>query len=325
MFQIRERIRWGGVSDMNYPTNITINEVGLRDGLQLEEKILSTKDKSMLIDYLEDANVSVIEFGSFVHPKAVPQMANSRDLFIDIGSKEHLNLVALIPNQKGAEIAADIGVKEINYVFSASNTHNEQNVRKTTEESLKDFKQIKAFCENNNIKINVTLATSFGCPFEGDISEQRVFSITEILIEGGVNTLTYADTTGMANPYQVFNLASEAKKRYPVQDFGLHFHNTRGMGLSNVLAGMQAGIDRFDAALGGIGGCPFAPGATGNVCTEDVVHMMEEMNISTNINLDGLIEASRLLQKLLGHELPGQVLKSGKSSRRYPVPQQFKA
>lgn len=309
---------------MNLPKNITINEVGLRDGLQLEEKILSTKEKLMLIDHLEDANVSVIEFGSFVHPKAVPQMANTRDLFLDIRSKEHLNLVALIPNQKGAENAANIGVKELNYVFSISNTHNQQNVRKTTEESLEEFKQIKVFCVKNNIQLDVTLATSFGCPFEGGIPEQRIYSITETLVRGGVHTLTYADTTGMANPTQVFNLASEVKKRYPYQNFGLHFHNTRGMGLSNILAGMQAGIHRFDAALGGIGGCPFAPGATGNVSTEDVVHMMEEMNVTTNINLDKLIEASQLLQKILGHELPGQVVKSGKSSRRYPVPQQSK-
>jgi hydroxymethylglutaryl-CoA lyase len=309
---------------MKLPKSITINEVGLRDGLQLEEKILSTKEKLMLIEHLERANVSVIEFGSFVHPKAVPQMANSRDLFLNIRSIDHLNLVALVPNQKGAEIAAEIGVREINYVFSISNSHNQQNVRKTTEESLEDFKQIKAFCEKNNIQLDVTLATSFGCPFEGGITEQRVLSITEPLVEGGIHTLTYADTTGMANPAQVFNLASEVKKRYPLQNFGLHFHNTRGMGLSNILAGMQAGIYRFDTALGGIGGCPFAPGATGNVSTEDVVHMMEEMNITTNINVDKLIEASQLLQKLLGHELPGQVMKSGKSSRRYPVPKQSK-
>lgn len=305
---------------MNLPKSITINEVGLRDGLQLEEKMLTTQEKSKLLDSLEQANVPIIEFGSFVHPQAVPQMANSKDFYLENRTKDHLQLVGLIPNLKGAEIAAGIGVKEVNFVISISNTHNVQNVRKTTEESLEDFKQIKAFCQKNNMQLAVTLATSFGCPFEGVVPEQRVFSISESIINEGVHSLTYADTTGMANPLQVFHLASEAQKRYPTQNFGLHFHNTRGMGLSNMIAGMQAGIDRYDTALGGVGGCPFAPGATGNVCTEDVVHMLDEMNVTTNINLDKLIEASQLLQQLLGHELPGQVVKSGKSSRLYPIP-----
>ncbi|TWI58107.1 hydroxymethylglutaryl-CoA lyase [Halalkalibacter nanhaiisediminis] len=307
---------------MNLSKSVTINEVALRDGLQLEEKILTVAEKKLLFEKLENASILNVEFGSFVHPKAVPQMANSKELFMDIGQKEHVTLISLIPNLKGAQIAAELGVKEVNYVFSISNTHNEQNVRKSTERSLEGFKDIKLYCDLHNIVVDVTLATSFGCPFEGKISEEKVLALTDQLIENEAHIVTFADTTGMANPEQIYRLMSKVKQKYPQQLFGLHLHNTRGMGLANIIAGMQAGINRFDTALGGIGGCPFAPGATGNVCTEDVVHMLEEMGIQTNIQIDPLLEASHLLKQLLGQQLPSYVAKAGKSTRKYPVPNQ---
>lgn len=305
---------------MNLPEHVTINEVGLRDGLQLENKLLTVSEKKLLLERLEEAHVQSIEFGSFVHPKAVPQMANTKELFLAFEPKRYMNLSALIPNLKGAMIASDLGVKEVNYVFSASNTHNQQNVKKSTKESLEEFHAIKQFCDHAKIKMAVTLATSFGCPFEGEISESKIQKITDELVRENVYILTFADTTGMANPKQVYSLSSSMKDRHPDQEFGLHFHNTRGMGLANILAGLEAGIQRYDTALGGIGGCPFAPGATGNVSTEDVVHMLEELGVSTHIDLDLLVNTSKLLEKMLGHSLPSQVLKAGKSSRRYPIP-----
>jgi hydroxymethylglutaryl-CoA lyase len=305
---------------MNLADTVTIYEVGLRDGLQLESKILTVDEKIEIFSMLQKANVSEIEFGSFVHPKLVPQMANTASFYSHLMRYDEMQLVALVPNLKGLELAKQIGVKSVNYVFSASDTHNEQNVRQTTEQSLENLKYLTQFASDNDIILNVTVATSFGCPFEGTVPPQRIMNLIEKLLLHNINRITLADTTGMANPKQVYNLTKKVVNEWHNVKFGCHFHNTRGMGLTNILAGLEAGITIFDASLGGIGGCPFAPGATGNVCTEDVVHMLEEMGIDTSINLDDLIAASHRLKELLEHELPGQVAKAGKSSRLYPVP-----
>lgn len=305
---------------MNWPKFVTVNDVVLRDGLQLEENLLTVEEKLVLSNQLLDANVKTIEFGSFVHPKLVPQMANSKVLFQYLKRKQDTTFIALIPNLKGAEIAADICVKQVNYVFSVSNTHNRQNVRQTTDESLQALTEIKTYCDQKEIKVDISLATTFGCPFEGKVPAQRVHSIVEQLVKLDVHTITLADTTGMANPKQVYELVHSLVEKFPEQSFNLHFHNTRGMGLSNILAGIQAGVTSFDATLGGLGGCPFAPGATGNICTEDVVHMLHCMDIDTGIDLDKLIEASSYLKTLVGHELSSSVLKAGKSDRKYEVP-----
>lgn len=306
---------------MNLPKRVKINEVVLRDGLQLEDKVLSVDEKKTLYDQLVKANLRTVEFGSFVHPKLVPQMANSGELF-ELISKEvnQLELIALIPNLKGAKNAQEKGVKRLNFVFSASDTHNQQNVQKSTEESLEELKEILDYCENHGILVNVSVATTFGCPFEGEVSKDRIEWILEQLVPLNVETITLADTTGMANPQQVYDLVSEMTTKFPEQSFNLHFHNTRGMGLANVMGAMQAGITSFDASLGGLGGCPFAPGATGNICTEDVVHMLHSMGIETGLSLDELMAASRTLQQYVGHETPSYVLKAGPYDRKYPVP-----
>ncbi|MEH7439950.1 hydroxymethylglutaryl-CoA lyase [Neobacillus drentensis] len=305
---------------MNLADTVTIYEVGLRDGLQLESKLLTVDEKIEIFSMLQKANVSEIEFGSFVHPKLVPQMANTASFYSHLMRYDKMQLVALVPNLKGLELAKQIEVKSVNYVFSASDTHNEQNVRQTTEQSLENFKYLSQFASDNDIILNVTVATSFGCPFEGTVPPQRIMNLIEKLLLHNIKRITLADTTGMANPKQVYNLTKKVVNEWHNVEFGCHFHNTRGMGLTNILAGLEAGITIFDASLGGIGGCPFAPGATGNVCTEDVVHMLEEMGVDTSINLDDLIAASHRLKELLEHELPGQVAKAGKSSRLYPVP-----
>ena len=306
---------------MHFPQRVKINEVVLRDGLQLEAKIASLEEKKELFDGLVHAGVETIEFGSFVHPKAVPQMANSGEFYAQIAKEPaHPALIALIPNLKGAELASSKGVERVNFVFSASNTHNLQNVNKTTEQSLEELEAIHAFCKANGIIMNVSIATTFGCPFEGDVPPERIRELVKILIGLQIDIITLADTTGMANPRQVYELLESLKKVHPQQKFNLHFHNTRGMGLANILSAIQAGADSFDTSLGGLGGCPFAPGATGNVCTEDVVHMLHSMGIETGISLEGLIETSRMLEKVVRHKTPSYILKAGPSDRKYPVP-----
>ncbi len=306
---------------MEFPEEILINEMVLRDGLQLENKIVSVEEKALLFSQLKEAGVNSFEFGSFVHPKLVPQMANSGVLYTEIKKDaELLDLIALVPNLKGAERAKEVGVDQINFVFSASATHNMQNVHKTTAESIEELKEINAFCNRFEIKLNVTIATSFGCPFEGDVPKSRILSAVKQMFEFNIETLTLADTTGMANPKQVYGLVNEVRTSFPQQKLGLHFHNTRGMGLSNILAGIKAGVTTFDTALGGLGGCPFAPGATGNVCTEDVVHMLHSMGMKTNIKLEGLLETSALLEKVIGHKNKSYILKAGPYDRKYPVP-----
>ena len=304
---------------MDFPEKVTINEMVLRDGLQLEKKIVSVEEKQVLFSSLQDAGVKSFEFGSFVHPKRVPQMANSGELFNKLAD-EDVDLIALVPNLKGAERAKEVGVERINFVFSASDTHNMQNVQKTTAESIAELNQINAFCERNEMVLHVTIATTFGCPFEGEIPKKRILSIIEQLLFMTIGDITLADTTGMANPKQVYELLREVKNSFPEQTFNLHFHNTRGMGLANILAGLQAGVTSFDTALGGLGGCPFAPGATGNVCTEDVVHLLHSMGIQTDIRLDGLLKASALLEDIIGHQNSSYLLKAGPSDRKYPVP-----
>ncbi|WP_144475707.1 hydroxymethylglutaryl-CoA lyase [Cytobacillus oceanisediminis] len=305
---------------MNLVENVTIYEVGLRDGLQLEGKVLTVAEKREIFSLLREANVTEVEFGSFVHPRLVPQMANTAEFYSHIKEYDDMELVALIPNLKGLEIAEVNGVKSVNYVISASDTHNLQNVRQTTEQSLNNFKILSQYASDHNITLNVTVGTSFGCPFEGIVSEKGIMNILDSLLLHNIKRITLADTTGMANPKQVYNLTKAVVDEWRNFEFGCHFHNTRGMGLSNIIAGLEAGIKIYDSSLGGIGGCPFAPGATGNVCTEDVVHMLEEMGVKTSIGLDKLIDASNKLKEILGHDLPGQVAKAGKSSRLYPVP-----
>ncbi|MBN6886639.1 hydroxymethylglutaryl-CoA lyase [Cytobacillus horneckiae] len=305
---------------MRLSEEVTINEVGLRDGLQLESTVLSASQKAVIYTHLKKANVQEIEFGSFVHPKLVPQMANTGEFFEKIKGDTDVILTALIPNLRGLERANEYGVNAANFVFSASNTHNLQNVRQTTEQSLESLKIIVQYASAHQIDLHISIATSFGCPFEGTAPQENIMKITEQLLNYNIKRITYADTTGMANPMQVNRLMKEIKQEWKNFEFGCHFHNTRGMGLVNILAAMEANIAIFDSSLGGIGGCPFAPGATGNVCSEDVVHMLEEMGVRTGVDLDELLQASLQLKEFLGHELPGQVMKAGKSTRRYPVP-----
>ncbi|GGF14723.1 hydroxymethylglutaryl-CoA lyase [Halobacillus andaensis] len=298
---------------------IYIQEVATRDGFQIEDQFVPTDEKVKLINKLSSTGVDKIEVTSFVSPKAVPNLRDAEEVMRRIDRQRGVTYTTLIPNIKGAERALECKADEVNLVASVSETHNRKNVRKTTDESFENFKDISSYLSGTNVQMNGTLATTFGCPFEGTIDEERVLSLIEQYLTLGVSGITLADTTGMATPKQVYHLCEKVRNRWPRLPITLHFHNTRGMGLANVMEGIRAGVDRFDASLGGLGGCPFAPGATGNICTEDLVHMLAFMDYDMRVDLDELIETSKYLESILNHEVPGQVMKAGKISDLYPV------
>jgi len=304
----------------DFAERLIVQEVAPRDGLQIEPTWVETSDKIALIDQLSLAGFSRIEAGSFVSPKAVPALRDGEAVFAGLARQPGVIYVALIPNLKGAERALSAGADELNLVMSASQTHNQANMRMSCEQSLAAFAQIAGVARNIPVSLNASIATAFGCPFEGRISEDRVLQIVEAYLALGVDGITLADTTGMANPRQVYRLVQRVLEQVPVAALTLHFHNTRGLGLSNVLAAYEAGARRFDAALGGLGGCPFAPGASGNICTEDLVNLCDEMGIATGIDLPLLLRLSRGLPALLGHEVPGQVAKAGRTRDLHPLP-----
>lgn len=302
------------------PLKIEINEVAPRDGLQIEARFVPTQDKIRWIDALSTTALKRIEATSFTSPKAIPNLRDAADVVTGIQRREGVDITVLVPNVKGAERALACNVDEINLVMSASDSHGLANLRMTPEQSLEQFAAILDVTQGSGVFINASLSTTFGCPFEGEVPEARVLELIEKLIALGIQGVTLCDTTGMANPAQVKRLCEAVLERWPETPFTLHVHNTRGMGLANALAAWQAGITRFDSALGGLGGCPFAPGATGNVCTEDLVHMFEAMGVDTGVDLDALLDVAAALPELIGHEVPGQVVKAGKSTRRYPMP-----
>lgn len=309
----------------DYSERLIVQEVSPRDGLQIEPKWVETADKITLIDQLSLAGFSRIEAGSFVSPKAIPALRDGDEVFRGIRRQAGVTYVALIPNLKGAQRAIDAGADELNLVMSASQTHNLANMRMRCEQSLAAFGDAVALAQGTSLSLNGSIATTFGCPFEGVIDEDRVLQIVDAYLELGMHGITLADTTGMANPRQVYRLVQRVLERLPASALTLHFHNTRGLGLSNVLVAYEAGARRFDASLGGLGGCPFAPGASGNICTEDLVNLCAEMGIDTGIDLPHLLTMSRRLPELLGHEMPGQVAKAGRNCDLHPAPDNLPA
>jgi hydroxymethylglutaryl-CoA lyase len=303
---------------------IFIHDVVARDGFQIEPSWIPTEQKIEIIDLLSQTGVAKIEATSFVSPKAVPNLRDAAEVMAGIRRNPGVTYVALVPNVRGAERALAAKVDEIVLVVSASETHNRANVRRSVAESFAGFGEVFDVLRGSDVgAVGAVgaIATAFGCPFEGVVSEAKVIDCVARYVDLGVRGVTFGDTTGMANPGQVERLVPAVAQRFPDLELTLHFHNTRGMGLANVLAGIAAGVERFEGCLGGLGGCPFAPGATGNVCTEDVVHMLQCMGHDTGVDLDRLLAASRRLGEIVGHELPGQVVKAGKSSDLHPPPE----
>jgi hydroxymethylglutaryl-CoA lyase len=300
------------VSDL--PDRISLREVGPRDGLQNEAPV-PTASKVALIDALSGTGVSRIEAVSFVHPKAIPSMADAAEVWAAVAKAETVRYSALVPNLRGAQRALDAGFREIEVVVSASDTHNSKNVNRSTEESLDDISELLQAAHAAGATCQVIVSTAFGCPYEGEVPVERVLAVAGRALADGADGLSYGDTTGMATPGRVTALVGETRMRFPDADLNLHFHNTRGTGLANVLAALQLGVTDFDASVGGLGGCPYAPGATGNVCTEDLVHMVEDMGVDTGIDLDALLGAAREAERLVGRTLPSQVLRAGPRSK----------
>ncbi|HAB01777.1 MAG TPA: hydroxymethylglutaryl-CoA lyase [Pseudomonas sp.] len=304
----------------DYSQRLIVQEVSPRDGLQIEPVWIETADKIALINQLSLGGFTRIEAGSFVSPKAIPALRDGEAVFQGIKRRPGVVYVALVPNFKGAQRALASNADELNLVLSASQSHNKANMRMTREQSLVAFNEVISLVRGSAISLNGTVATTFGCPFEGRIDEDVVMRLINAYQELGMHGVTLADTTGMANPRQVYQLVKRVLTHLPASKLTLHFHNTRGLGLSNVLAAYEAGARRFDASLGGLGGCPFAPGASGNICTEDLVNLCDEVGIETGIDLPHLLALSRSLPALLGHEMPGQVAKAGRNCDLHPLP-----
>ena len=298
---------------------IYVNEVAVRDGFQIEREFVPTETKVALIDELSQTGLAKIEVTSFVSPKAIPNMRDAEQVLNLIDRVPDVIYSALVPNVRGVERAMQCNVDEINLFCSASESHNRANVNRTIAQSVQGFGEIMQALSGSDMKVNCSISTAFGCPFEGEVAPEKIYALVDQFIELGFDGVTVADTTGMANPKQVRDLMNEIVKRYAEIEITLHFHNTRGMGLANVMAGLDVGVAHYDASLGGLGGCPFAPGASGNICTEDLVHMLESMGYNTGVNLDRLLKAARKVPGIVGHEVPGQVLKAGKSTELHAL------
>jgi hydroxymethylglutaryl-CoA lyase len=300
------------------PNQISVREVGPRDGLQNEDPV-PTQAKIELIDRLSATGVSRIEAVSFVRPQAIPQMADADEVWLGIDRAEQVRYSALVPNLRGARRALDAGLSEIEVVVSASDTHNRKNVNRSTQESLDDISAVIDEAHQRDVTCQVIVATAWGCPYEGDVPVERVVAVAGRAVADGADSISFGDTTGMATPGRVWSLVGEFRSAYPSSPLNLHFHNTRGAGLANVLAALELGVADFDASVGGLGGCPYAPGASGNIATEELVHMVADMGIDTGVDLAALIDAAADAERIVGRELPSQVLRAGPRTRLVPA------
>lgn len=300
-----------------------IQEVAPRDGFQNEAVFIPTDAKIALINALSHAGLAKIEATSFTSPKAIPALADAEAVMQGIERVPGVCYTALVPNVRGAERAVASRVDEFNLVMSVSETHNLTNLRMSREQSAAALTETLKLAHDAHVPVNVSLSCVFGCPMEGNVAAEVALDWARRFIDLGVDGITLCDTTGMAYPTQVASIIEQFRTRWPKSMLTLHFHNTRGMGLANILAAAQAGADRFDGALGGLGGCPYAPGATGNVCTEDTVHMLDLIGYDTGVNLEALLACSRQLPGIVGHDVPSQVLKAGDRLKLHPVPRSF--
>jgi hydroxymethylglutaryl-CoA lyase len=298
---------------------VEVVEVGTRDGLQIEATIVPTDQKIALLEKVIASGIRHIEVTAFVSPKAVPQLADAEEVIAGLGRRADVNLMALVPNLRAAERACATALNGGVLLCSASESHNRKNLNRSIAESLASFPAIANELRDACIDVLGGMAVAFGCPFEGDVPHDSVLRIAATYAELGVRHLTLGDTTGMATPRNIRSLVQKLRQEFPQIELTLHLHNTRGIGLANVLVGLDLGIRRFDAATGGTGGCPFAPGATGNISTEDLVYLLEESGYRTGVALDRSIDVAKTMERLLDKPLPGQVMHAGPRLNLHPL------
>lgn len=291
---------------MVFPAEVNVIEVGPRDGFQNVKERIPTEVKIKEIGLMIEAGVRELEVTSFVHPKAIPQMFDAREVAKAIARKygDRAKLIALVPNIRGAEAAMECGILIVSYVISASEAHNIANVNRTVDESCRGLEELIRQCPQ--LEVGLDVATAFGCPFAGDVPREKVFALIDRALEAGVRRITLCDTIGIANPKQVAALSTAALERY-ASPISLHLHDTRGMGLANTMAGMLSGINSFETSVGGLGGCPFAPGAAGNTATEDLLNMLQNMDIHTGIDLDAYMAAVDYVKEKIQNTLTGHM------------------
>ena len=298
---------------MNLPARVRIVEVGPRDGLQNEATQISTSAKVAFVDRLTAAGHSVIEVSAFVSPKWVPQMADAADVFAGIRRKPGVRYTALVPNLTGLARAREAQVDEIAVFAAASESFSARNINQTIDESLATYKAVCERAVAAGLRVRGYVSAAFGCPFEGAVPAAKVADVAAQLIDLGASEVAISDTIGIAHPGQIPEVVEEVVKQIPLNRVALHLHDTRGMALANVLAALQLGVTTFDAAAGGLGGCPFAPGAAGNLATEDLVYMLDGLRIETGVRLEALMEASKAIEPLLGHRLPSRVVQANRT------------
>jgi isopropylmalate/homocitrate/citramalate synthase len=298
------------------PRHVRVVEVGPRDGLQNERGSIDTATKVALVDALSEAGLPVIEVGAFVSPRWVPQMADTADVFRRIRRRPTVLYTALVPNLTGLQRALECGVSEIAIFAAASETFSLRNINQSVDGSLVGYTQVAREALAAGVRVRAYLSTAFGCPFEGEVPAERVSDIAARLRDLGASQVAVSDTIGVAHPGQVWDVLAAIERRVPLESIALHLHDTRGTALANVLAGLEAGVATFDASAGGLGGCPYAPGAAGNLATEDLVYMLDGLDVGTGVHLDGVIRASALIEPYLGHPLPSRYVQAMRSSCR---------
>lgn len=303
----------------NLPKKIEIREVGPREGFQSEKVIPTTEEKIQFINGLMKTGITRIQVGSFVRPDKVPQMADISEVLAGIDRPKDVEIAVLVPNVKGAERAMAAHAQEWNLMFSVSESHSKANSGCSMQEALQRMSVLVDMAKDSGAYVTGAMGTSLGCPFEGKIPRERLYMVVETYLGMGVTRVGISDTAGMADPFTVYDTVSDLRRRYPEVQFKLHLHNTRGMGLANVIAGMQAGITSFDTAVGGLGGCPFVPKAAGNIPTEDLVHMMDLMGIETGIKVKEVLNMSKKAEEIFGHPAFSYISKAGTSDDLHDV------
>ncbi|WP_227935627.1 hydroxymethylglutaryl-CoA lyase [Alkalihalobacillus deserti] len=305
---------------LSIPSKVEICEVAPRDGFQAETEWIPTETKLSIIRELANTGVKSMEITSFVHPKAIPQLKDAEEVVRKSQDLTGIKFRALVPNVKGAERAIDAGIIKLKLMLSATDAHSLSNANSTSEEAQNKLEPIIEVAAKRGVKVGGSISVAFGCPYEGDVPLSRLAAILDRYTKMGIDEVSLADTTGMANPVQVYNLLGQLKDQFPAMTFSMHLHNTRGMALANAVAALQQGVIHFDSSVAGLGGCPYAPGASGNIATEDLVHSFHEMGIETGINLNSMINVAKGVKEKMGHDGGSYMLQAGPSSELHIKP-----